>query len=123
MISFGLVHRALSKLPPSFQFHALFLKLGTQRVGEQPQYLVFLHCRECLLIVLKKPFKINPVIVPPTIATTRVTAKAASCIAPCFPAFLNWNAFEWFFSSPTNGNISFSLRMYKISYVVVEIEL
>ena len=31
------MHRVLSKLPPSFKFHVLFLKLGTHRVGEQPQ--------------------------------------------------------------------------------------
>ena len=36
MISFGLVHRVLSKLPPSFKIHVLFLKLGTHRAGDQP---------------------------------------------------------------------------------------
>ena len=36
MISFGLVHRVLLKLPPSFNIHVLFLKLGTHRAGEQP---------------------------------------------------------------------------------------
>ena len=40
-ISFGLVHRVLSKLPPSFKFHVLFLKLRTHRVGEQPHYSEF----------------------------------------------------------------------------------
>ena len=36
MISFGLVHRVVPKLPPSFKIHVLFLKLGKHRVGEQP---------------------------------------------------------------------------------------
>ena len=46
LFSFGLVHRVLSKLPPSFKIHVLFLKLGTRRPGEQPPYLRIIYTRK-----------------------------------------------------------------------------
>jgi len=42
-----------------------------------------------------RAFNRNPVSVPPTIAMPRVTPRAASCIAPCFPACPYWNASLW----------------------------
>ena len=47
----------------------------------------------------------------------RVTPRAASCIAPCFPACPYWNASLWA-SSPTCGNIAANLYIYKLSRLV-----